>query len=81
MSSRHTLLARQLRKCLGDYPDPDGFSRFVDAVDAAYTAFDADRSMLERSLELSSQELLKAYSDQKQMTESLRVSKKRKRSF
>jgi len=78
MNSRHSLLARQLRKCLGDYPDPDGFSRFVDAVDAAYTAFDADRSMLTRSLELSSQELLKAYSDQKQMTESLRVSEEEK---
>lgn len=78
MNSRHSLLARQLRKCLGDYSDPDGFSRFVDAVDAAYTAFDADRSMLERSLELSSQELLKAYSDQKQMTEALRVSEEEK---
>jgi len=36
---------------------------FLDAVDAAYRQFDTDRAMLERSLELSSQELLQANSE------------------
>jgi PAS domain S-box-containing protein len=37
----------------------------VDAVDAAYRQFDADRAMLERSLDLSSEELLRANAEQR----------------
>ncbi|MEW6322013.1 MAG: ATP-binding protein [Acidobacteriota bacterium] len=58
--SRHSLLLRQLKRVFGDGPTPVELGPFVDAVDEAYRAFDADRAMLERSLELSSQELLQA---------------------
>src|SRR5918996_921628 len=54
----HRLLRRQLKKHLGVEDDvPAELQSFVAAVDAAYADFDSDRAMLERSLELSSQEL------------------------
>src|SRR5919106_2064622 len=54
----HRLLRRQLRKHLGVEDEvPAALKSFVAAVDAAYADFDGDRAMLERSLELSSQEL------------------------
>jgi diguanylate cyclase (GGDEF)-like protein/PAS domain S-box-containing protein len=61
-STLHTLLLRQLRKW---FPEgaPDGSAAFIEAVNAAYHQFDDDRRMLERSLELSSQELMEANND------------------
>ena len=56
----HSLLKRQLRRYLGDKPIPDECREFLNAVNDAYEASDQDRKMLERSLELSSQELLQA---------------------
>lgn len=55
----HPLLARQLKKCCGgmDPPTPE-FQRFCNMVDAAYSQADADRELIERSMELSSRELL-----------------------
>ncbi|MDE3118405.1 MAG: response regulator [Nitrospirota bacterium] len=60
----HRLLARQLKQFFqGDSPPPKNWHAFLDAVDKAYREADEDRSMLERSLELSSQELLQANSE------------------
>lgn len=56
----HSLLKRQLRRHLGDKPIPDEFREFLNAVNDAYESSDQDRKMLERSLELSSQELFQA---------------------
>ena len=57
----HRLLRRQLRKHLGvEDQVPAALQPFVAAVDAAYADFDSDRAMLERSLELSVEELLEA---------------------
>jgi two-component system, NtrC family, sensor kinase len=53
----HKLLERQVRK-LGPVVAPPGFEQFLAAVDAAYQQADRDREMVERSLELASQELL-----------------------
>jgi light-regulated signal transduction histidine kinase (bacteriophytochrome) len=53
----HPLLKRQLRR-QGIEEVPEDWSSFVQAVNDAYEQNDADRSMLERSLELSSTELL-----------------------
>jgi PAS domain S-box/diguanylate cyclase (GGDEF) domain len=59
MSPRHSLLERQLRKYF-----PTGTSDravvFIEAIDLAYQQFDDDRHMLERALDLSSQELMQA---------------------
>ncbi len=54
----HPLLQRQLKRCFADtLPEGDGLHRFVQMVDAAYTHADADRAIVERSMEISSREL------------------------
>ncbi len=53
----HKLLERQVQRLYGDHP-PDGLLPLLEAVSSAYTENDADRLLLERSLELTSQELL-----------------------
>jgi signal transduction histidine kinase len=60
----HGLLARQIKRHLGSSSvDPEDLAAFLDAVDQAYNEFDTDRGMLERSMELSSRELLQANSE------------------
>jgi signal transduction histidine kinase len=59
----HNLLQRQIRRHLGDAPPPtEGWQGFLDAVNEAYEQFDLDRGLLERSLELSAQDVLEANS-------------------
>ncbi|MBI4594648.1 MAG: GAF domain-containing protein [Candidatus Rokubacteria bacterium] len=64
MGEYHSLLRRQLRRVFG-HPDavPPEIRPLLDAVDEAYRESDADRALLERSLDLSSQELLQANAD------------------
>ena len=59
----HSLLRRQLKRCFPDDNVPDALQPLLDAIDQAYHEFDNDRAMLERSLDLSSQELLQANSE------------------
>jgi GAF domain-containing protein len=55
----HRLLSRQLKRYLGSDTDiPEELQRFVQAIDAAYTQADDDRELIERSLKMTSQELL-----------------------
>ena len=70
MSGLHTLLLRQLRK---HFPAgaPDGLADFIEAVNSAYYQFDDDRRMLERSLDLSSQELIQANGELRAIFEAL----------
>jgi signal transduction histidine kinase len=59
----HSLLWRQLKRHFGSgAPIPPEWQGFIDTVNEAYRGFDLDRQMLERSLDLSSQELLQATS-------------------
>lgn len=59
MPERHSLLARQIRRFLGGQEGvPEDLQPFLKAVDEAYKQSDHDRAMLERSMDLSSQELL-----------------------
>ncbi len=61
MKGRHSLLARQIRSHFGSEDAvPEPCRSLLDAVDAAYRQWDADRAMLERSMELSSEELMQA---------------------
>src|SRR5688572_9861565 len=57
----HSVLRRQLKRCF-ESPDhiPSGLQAFIEAIDAAYRQADLDRTMLERSFELTSQELTQA---------------------
>lgn len=61
---KHSLLRRQLKRFFGDgFTVPPEWAGLLGAVDEAYQQSDLDRAMLERSLELSSQELLQANSE------------------
>lgn len=62
----HSLLIRQLKKYYnktGLTELPVETQQFAEAVNTAYMQFDEDREMLERSMELSSMELLQANSE------------------
>jgi signal transduction histidine kinase len=55
----HKLLQRQLKRCLsGASPSAEEWALFVSMVNEAYDSFDADRSLLERSMDISSNELI-----------------------
>lgn len=59
MNDLHSLLKRQLRRFSNEAkPFLDEHSDFLQAINDAYLQFDADRRMLEHSLEVTSQELL-----------------------
>lgn len=63
MADRHSLLTRQIRRHFGgeeNIPESECCHAFLDAVNDAYWQSDADRAMLERSMELSSEELMQA---------------------
>lgn len=59
----HSLLRRQLKKHFGSETPPPELAAFLQAVEEAYGQADADRLLLERSLELSSRELMQANAD------------------
>src|SRR4051812_44883473 len=67
MDELHSLLQRQLRRFGAESVPPE----LLAAVDEAYRQFDADRNMLERSMELSSRELLTANASLRGMTDDL----------
>ncbi len=60
----HSLLTRQIARHFGDqFQIPAEWMGLIRAIDDAYWEFDDDRVMLERSLDLSSQELVQANSE------------------
>ncbi len=59
----HRLLHRQLRRFLAREDPPDELRKLLEAVSDAYSQADDDRRLLERSLELTSQELLQRNRD------------------
>ena len=64
----HSLLRRQIKRHLGAIDEMTGpWARLLQAVDEAYRQGDEDRAMLERALEISSQELLQANSQTRAM--------------
>ena len=63
MSELHSLLRRQLKRYFPDHRLPAELDAMLAAINQAYHEFDNDRAMLERSLDLSSQELLQANSE------------------
>lgn len=70
----HRLLQRQIRRYLGSVEDiPQELQRLVDAVSAAYQQSDDDRALLERSLELTSQELIDRNEQLRQRREELEL--------
>jgi len=71
----HKLLQRQLARALGGQDGPPGaaqWAAFLQKVDEAYRQADADRLQLERSLELTSQELIERNARLRRDNEDLR---------
>jgi diguanylate cyclase (GGDEF)-like protein/PAS domain S-box-containing protein len=66
----HRLLARQLRKHLEGDPDPQ-LQRLLEAIDEAYQQQDQDRQLVERAMQLASQELFERYREQAAVQERL----------
>ncbi|TPW08172.1 MAG: hypothetical protein FD127_4389, partial [Acidimicrobiaceae bacterium] len=60
MTDFHSLLRRQLNRHFPDHDLPAELTPMLEGIDQAYRQFDNDRAMLERSLDLSSHELLQA---------------------
>ena len=55
----HRLLQRQLKRHAGSVETiPEDWQSFIDAVNEAYHHADVDRVLLERSLDLTSEELV-----------------------
>ncbi len=67
MQGRHSLLNRQLKRHFPETEIPEQFQGFIDAVESAYHNFDLDRGMLERSLDLSSHELMEKNAELRQI--------------
>lgn len=64
MEKVHSLLKRQIKRHFGNINAiPRQWEELMNAVSDAYRQMDLDRAMLERSLDLSSQELLQANSE------------------
>jgi len=60
----HRLLSRQIRKAAADRstpPQPEAWTKLLDDISRSYASNDADRALLERSLELTSQEMQELY--------------------
>ena len=73
MKPLHSLLKRQLKKHFADTEHiPVEFHGCIESVNDAYYQFDADRNMLERSLELSSNELLLINAEMRESEEKYR---------
>jgi two-component system, cell cycle sensor histidine kinase and response regulator CckA len=69
----HSLLARQLKNIFGRTDDdiaPE-WQNFLKSVDDAYHQNDTDRQMLERALDLSSEELMQANSEMRAIFQTL----------
>ena len=63
----HRLLARQLKRHFGaDFQPSQQWLGLLELVSQAYEQADADRMILERSLELSSQELIEFHLAEKE---------------
>lgn len=70
MKQLHSLLRYQIKKNFGDDPAiPEEWRGFIEAVHDAYLESDAARSMLERALNLSLQELIQANSEMRAVIE------------
>jgi signal transduction histidine kinase/PAS domain-containing protein/ActR/RegA family two-component response regulator len=67
----HSLLRRQLRRHLHGVEIPAELTELLNSIDQAYEEFDDDRLMMERSLELSSRELLQANSEMRALFQAL----------
>ncbi|MDF1499221.1 MAG: PAS domain S-box protein [Anaerolineales bacterium] len=68
----HHLLERQLRKLnlrVDQAPDREAWERFIQLIDRTYSDADSDRTLLERSLAISTEEMQDLYQDLKHISD------------
>ncbi len=75
----HRLLARQLKKLGCDSTSCNDFSGFAQMVSGTYSQADDDREMLERSLRVSSEEVMQVNAELRAMMSALRESEEKYR--
>jgi PAS domain S-box-containing protein len=72
MDKMHSLLRRQIKKIFGSADNiPKDFQEIIGVINEAYFNFDADRLMLERSIEISSHELVEANSQMRSIFQAI----------
>lgn len=73
MADRHRLLQRQIKRYLKGETEglPEDWQNFLAAVNEVYHQADSDRAILQRTLELSSQELLEANASMRQLVQTM----------
>jgi PAS domain S-box-containing protein len=72
MDKMHSLLRRQIKKIFGSADNiPKDFQDILGVINEAYFNFDEDRLMLERSIEISSNELVEANSQMRSIFQAL----------
>jgi PAS domain S-box-containing protein len=72
MDKMHSLLRRQLKKIFGSAEKiPKDFQEIIGVINEAYFNFDADRLLLERSIEISSHELVEANSQMRSIFQAI----------
>ncbi|MGB7580829.1 MAG: PAS domain S-box protein [Sedimentisphaerales bacterium] len=72
MDKMHSLLRRQIKKIFGSADNiPKDFQEIIGVVNEAYFNFDADRLLLERSIEISSHELVEANSQMRSILQAI----------
>ena len=70
----HRLLQRQIKKCLGNSPKiPAEIELLLEAISQSYYHNETDRNLIERSMEISSQELTEANRKLRQEAESQNI--------
>lgn len=69
----HKLLKRQLLKHFNNKPIPENLLSFLDVISLSYDHYEQDRLMLERSIDISSQEMIELNQAQKRVHEELQA--------
>jgi PAS domain S-box-containing protein len=67
------LLQRQVQKFFGEEDLPVKYLAFLDTISASYNHYEQDRMMLERSIEISSQEMLELNQSERRANEELKT--------
>jgi len=71
-AARHKLLHRQLNRCFGEHPPiSPAWERFLTLVNEHYVEADAEQEMLERCMDLASQELFAANLEMRAVAETV----------
>jgi len=81
MTKIHSLLERQVKKFFGgfehvpdamrDFVESIAMKTFIESIDSTYRDFETDREMLERTLEVNSQEMLETNAEMRALLQAL----------